>query len=82
MSREEFLTALQAVHIMAVDLQLFLDTHPENKKALEDYRKVSRQYQELRKEYEQVFGPLTNFGYMTDFDQISWVNDPWPWERR
>lgn len=81
MNREELMRKLQAVNLMAVDLHHYLDTHPENKQALEDYKKVSKQYQKLRKEYEQEYGPLTNFGYMTSFDPMSWVNDPWPWER-
>lgn len=81
MNREELMRKLQAVNLMAVDLHHYLDTHPENKQALEDYKEVSQQYQKLRKEYEQEYGPLTNFGYMTSFDHMSWVNDPWPWER-
>jgi spore coat protein JB len=81
MNREELMRKLQAVNLMAVDLQHYLDTHPKNKQALEDYKEVSKQYQTLRKEYEQEYGPLTNFGYMTSFDATIWVNDPWPWER-
>lgn len=82
MNKEGLLRKLQALNLIAVDLQLFLDTHPGNKEALEDYRQVTKQYQKLREDYEYEYGPLTNFGYMTSFDQYSWVNDPWPWEQR
>ena len=82
MSKEVLLRKRQALNLIAVDLQLFLDTHPGNKEALEDYRQVTKQYQKLREDYEYEYGPLTNFGYMTSFDQYSWVNDPWPWEQR
>ena len=34
---------------MAVDLHLFLDTHPTNKEALKDYEKISKQYHMLKK---------------------------------
>ena len=37
MSKEVLLRKLQALNLIAVDLQLFLDTHPGNKEALEDY---------------------------------------------
>ena len=36
MSKEVLLRKLQALNLIAVDLQLFLDTHPGNKEALED----------------------------------------------
>ena len=82
MNKEQLIRKLQAVGLMAVDLQLFLDTHPKNQEALEDYEQVTKQYEKLRAEYEYQYGPLTNFGYMTSFDHDSWVNDPWPWEQR
>jgi spore coat protein JB len=82
MNKEQLLRKIQAIGLMAVDLQLFLDTHPKNQEALEDYKQITKQYQKLRAEYEYQYGPLTNFGYMTSFDHDSWVNDPWPWEQR
>ena len=48
MSKEVLLRKLQALNLIAVDLQLFLDTHPGNKEALEDYRQVTKQYQKLK----------------------------------
>ena len=39
MNKKQFLLQLQAVNLMAVDLHLFLDTHPDNKEALNDYAK-------------------------------------------
>ena len=64
MSKEVLLRKLQALNLIAVDLQLFLDTHPGNKEALEDYRQVTKQYQKLREDYEYEYGPLTNNGYI------------------
>ena len=63
MNKKQFLLQLQAVNLIAVDLHLFLDTHPDNKEALNDYEKVSKQYQSLKQQYEQQFGPLVSFGY-------------------
>ncbi|MDO5794304.1 MAG: spore coat protein CotJB [Turicibacter sp.] len=81
-NKEKLLRKLQAMTIINVDLQLYLDTHPGNKEALADYKESTKTYQQLRAEYEHQYGPLTNFGYMTSFDQYSWNNDPWPWEQR
>ena len=52
MNKKQFLLQLQAVNLIAVDLHLFLDTHPDNKEALNDYEKVSKQYQSLKQQYE------------------------------
>ena len=41
-SKEMLLRKIQAIHIMAVDLQLFLDTHPDNTHALADYKSVTK----------------------------------------
>ena len=40
MNKKQFLLQLQAVNLIAVDLHLFLDTHPDNKEALNDYEKI------------------------------------------
>ena len=37
MNKKQFLLQLQAVNLIAVDLHLFLDTHPDNKEALNDW---------------------------------------------
>ncbi|MDO5795264.1 MAG: spore coat protein CotJB, partial [Turicibacter sp.] len=37
MNEKKLLTQIQAVSLMAVDLHLFLDTHPNDTEALKDY---------------------------------------------
>ena len=62
-----------------VELNLFLDTHPRDKKALEYFE----QYQYLRNEaanqYEAKYGPLRAEDFVGE-QMFSWVNGPWPWE--
>ncbi|WP_028521348.1 spore coat protein CotJB [Ruminococcus flavefaciens] len=63
------------------ELNLYLDTHPNCRRALSMFRK----YRELRRdavqEYNKRFGPLTP-EQVTDTQSWTWVEDPWPWERR
>ena len=63
------------------ELNLYLDTHPNCRRALAMFRK----YRELRRdavqEYNKRFGPLTP-EQVTDTQSWTWVEDPWPWERR
>lgn len=69
------------------DIVLFLDTHPQNREALEYYRRVRDARKALVKEYAQKYGPLTKEQVMVDGcscregeDYFTWVNAPWPWE--
>lgn len=82
MNREQLLTQIQAVNLIAVDLHLFLDTHPDNTQALKDYQAVSKQYQTLKEQYEEKFGPLVSFGHQSPSSRFSWVDEPWPWKNK
>lgn len=62
-----------------VDLVLYLDTHPEDKEALNYYYYVADLYEQAAKAYEEQCGPLTTEGVM-DENYWTWINDPWPWE--
>ena len=57
------------------ELNLYLDTHPNCRRALSMFRKYAVQ------EYNKRFGPLTP-EQVTDTQSWTWVEDPWPWERR
>ena len=63
------------------ELNLYLDTHPVCRRALAMFRK----YSELRKnaidEYVRRFGPLAP-DRSADNERWTWIDDPWPWERR
>ncbi len=62
-----------------VDLQLYLDTHPEDESAKADYICYAQKLQKLICRYEEQFGPLMNFG-QSPTDQGSWVFQKWPWD--
>lgn len=72
------LTELQTIGFMIQELALYLDTHREDKEALEVYRSFQKMYDNARMEYEKEFGPLTHKAVMDG--EYCWLNDPWPWE--
>lgn len=80
MSREMLVKKLQEVGFMLVELNLYLDTHPNDKKAISLYNEYVAKQNELREEYVNKFGPILNFGNQTVDENFSWVNSPWPWE--
>ena len=47
-----------AVDFVVYELALFLDTHPNDRRALEDHNNFARKSHQLRAMYEEKYGPL------------------------
>ena len=62
MSENPLLLDIMKYMFYAIDLNLYLDNFPKNHQATEDYKMVSEKLNCLVKQYEQTYGPLTNFG--------------------
>ena len=62
------------------DLNLYLDTHPDCRRALAMFKKTRELYEKAVAEYNQKFGPITP-NQSNDDNHWSWIDDPWPWER-
>lgn len=79
-AKSSLLQSIRAARFSMLECALFLDTHPHNTKALEKFEAFRRRANELTKQYEDKYGPLTLTG---DFGNggFDWINDPWPWEK-
>lgn len=73
------MTELQALHFAIQELALYLDTHRDDKDALELYRSYQQMYERCQEEYKRAFGPL-NHMRASKSDGYDWLDDPWPWE--
>ena len=71
-------TELQVLGFAIHELALYLDTHPEDKEALELYRDYQKIYHKGMIEYNDHC-PLKH-GMPTQGDRYRWLDDPWPWE--
>ena len=81
MDREELLSSLTQLDFMAVDLGLYLNTHPDDEEAINAYNQVIMAADTVRAKYEEQFGPLCSFrSYATDTQNWRWKNNPWPWQ--
>lgn len=78
--RKQLLMQIMAESFTAVELNLFLDTHPDDRKALSDYNETVNRLHQITMQYEQKYGPLTNFGHASSEHAWRWVEEPWPWE--
>ncbi len=78
--RDRLLRRIQAEDFALYETVLFLDGHPQNRKALAYYHKHRDIAKTLREEFENKFGPLNIYGNRGDGDW-HWVEKPWPWEK-
>ncbi len=65
--------------IMVYDIQLYLDTHPDDIQALDAFAEYKAAYDVAKRDYENTYGPLTASSSSAR-DYFEWVNGPWPWE--
>ena len=81
MEQEVMLQKLMELDFIAVDLGLYLNTHPTEAEAINAYNQIIEAADTLRIKYESMYGPLCSFrSYATDTKNWKWKNNPWPWE--
>ena len=78
--RETLMNKVQMYSFAALECGLYLDGHPENRKALAKHAEYSKKAQEAVAEYEGLYGPLTitNAGG----NDWNWVKGSWPWQNK
>ena len=72
------LCELMALSFAITELGLYLDTHKDDREALELYLSYVELAREGKKRYEKAYGPLTQSA-VTDAGW-TWLKDPWPWD--
>lgn len=80
MDRKNLLCNIQAYNFAAYDMLLYLDTHPDDKKAFKLFKELVAKTNELKNEYQENFGPLSPYA-SAENDSFDWLNSPWPWEK-
>jgi spore coat protein JB len=71
---------LQAVDFVLVDLTLYLDTHPEDYDAINQFNQFAKERRRLKKVVESMYGPLQQFGNSYSGYPWNWDDSPWPWQ--
>ena len=62
------------------DLDLYLDTHPNDSNAINLYNNYLNIEKQMSDKYESMYGPLTLDSNHLDKNTWIWKNSPWPWE--
>ena len=77
--RNALLRKIMEYSFSALEWNLYLNTHPYDRKAINMFKRMSEKAQELKTEFAQRYGPL----YASDVnseEEWTWINDPWPWD--
>ena len=77
--KTKLMRQIQMLDFAVTEAALFLDTHPNNKKALAYYKKHRDMRDQVASAYEEMFGPLT-IGGVSSQEKWTWVTACWPWE--
>lgn len=80
-SMEELLNKINDYEFTLIDINLFLDTHPSDKKALADYNTYAAELATLKNRFIKEYGPLQNFGNSTSEGSWKWNSQAWPWDK-
>ena len=78
MNRREMAMKIREFSFASGDLGLYLDTHPEDERAIQLHKQYSTELIRLKDEYQKMYGPLT-MHYPSD--EWRWIDEPMPWER-
>ena len=80
-NKEQMLHQISVMSFAAYDMLLYLDTHPDDGKALSFYQEQCSIRKQLLDDYARQFGPLTmDHACNSPSDSWDWVMQPWPWE--
>lgn len=78
MRRQEMIDQIKSLDFAIIELGLYLDTHPDDQRALCMHREYCKQTKDLKDKYQKMYGPLTIF---YPCNKWRWLEQPWPWER-
>lgn len=74
---EDMLQEIKAKNFAIIELALYLNTHPDDTKALCLHRRYCKELKELKDKYQKVYGPLSIY---FPCNKWRWLEEPWPWE--
>lgn len=79
--RSKLFHSINIFSFVIVEMILYLDTHPNDKEAIEYLNHYIRLKSQAMAEYAKNYGPLSvNASLEGDSDEWKWATQPMPWE--
>jgi spore coat protein JB len=78
-NQKELLEYIDIVSFVLTDVNLYLDTHPQDERAIEYFNNYQKARNQALREYSAAFGPL-NLDTAMIKNEFSWAKERWPWQ--
>ena len=78
--RAKMRRCISAYDFAILDLETYLDSHPDDARAMHLREQYMCKRRELIAEYEAAFGPYVVTTDDVRGDRWTWVDNPWPWD--
>lgn len=79
--QEKLLHDIGVMDFVTIEMALYLDTHPNDRNAMEYFNHYNRMTNQAKKEYADKFGPLTlTMADTPNCGDWVWATLPMPWE--
>ena len=79
MNQKELYECIMMLGFCAVDMMLYLDTHPDDEEALNYFNQCTALYNAAKQSYQEQFGQLNAFSEQ-ERSSWDWNTAPMPWE--
>ena len=74
-TREELMEQIKGYNFAVIELAEYLNTHPDDEKALCLHNSYCKTLKELKDKYQKVYGPLSIY---YPCNKWRWLEEPWP----
>ena len=75
------MTEMMAIDFVTDEMELYLDTHADDREAFALYQTFLALKKEARERYAQRCG-IVSQEEMLGMNEYAWLSDPWPWDYR
>ena len=73
--RQEMMKQIKCLSFAVVDISEYLDTHPDDRKAICLHKEYCNRLEEKKDKYQRIFGPLSIY---YPCNKWRWLEEPWP----
>ena len=74
-NRADMLNSIKSLNFAVIELGLYLNTHPDDERALCLHREYCKQLKDIKDKYQKVYGPLSIY---YPCNKWRWLEEPWP----
>ena len=78
--KEEEMLNIGQMAFASHEMNLYLDNYPNSKEAFSLFTKYRKMTNDLIKNYERRYGPITVSGEVSNNIPFNWESEKWPWE--